>query len=109
MTVEQFSEVEQEIIFACLKCVLNSPFIFDFEFRARTCNDREYLSELVSHWPNVDYKGEGVIARRVVRCCLVEVCYGITFSKDEWKTWIDYPKEAVKAVAEKWIRIVPFC
>jgi hypothetical protein len=102
MALEQLPSNSKEVVFQCMKAILNGPFIDDFEFHARLGIDRETLKSILSRWPNLDDSEDSSDESLAVNNCLNEVCYGLDISEGEWSKWFNVARTEIERVYKEW-------
>jgi hypothetical protein len=105
MAFKDLSEVEQEIVFQCMKFIAEGSDIGDWEFQTRLGITRPTLVKLISSWPEIDDCSENSDGDLAVNNCLNEVCHGLAVSPVEWKIWFSHPKERIQQTYNNWLKL----
>jgi hypothetical protein len=105
MAFKELSTSEKETVLQCMKAIADGPEIEDWEFHTRLGLDRPNLRRIISLWPEIQDSSENSDGFIAINNCLNEVCHGINISAADWPKWFTQPKEEVKQIYYKWLKL----
>ena len=102
MALWALSDTDQQVIFQCLKAILEGPFIDGLEFQTRLGINRDELSQVVQAWPNVDDSNQDSVEALAINNCMNELCHGLNISDCQWSQWLGVDRRDVCEVYSRW-------
>ena len=104
MALMDLPEADREVVWQCLRAIVQGEFIADVEFHARLGLSRAQIRALLASWPRINDRDDDSDACLALNNSMNEVCHGAAIKPREWQTWFTVPNDEVKAVFERWAR-----
>ena len=108
MALKELSASEQELVLQCLKAIVESNEIEDWEFRTRLGITRATVKEIISRWSEIDDRSEGSDEFMAINNSLNETCHGVHWTSQEWSRRFTEPRAKIVDVYMHWLRLGNF-
>ena len=105
MSITDLSASEREMVFQCLRYILESDAL-DNDFHTRTGIDRWELADVISRWPEIEDHSPEHTDYLAVNNCMNEVCHALHFPEMVWRKWFSVPHAAICETFQHWLRTV---
>jgi hypothetical protein len=100
MSLQSLNDKERQVIFECLRAVVDGPFFPDWEFHTLFGLQRSEVARIVAAIPDIDDSDERV-SRAINNSLgnLLHYPHGLT---EAWKQFISVPQSEVSRVFDRW-------